>query len=193
MLPCFLETEIPGSFLSAMIVDRFGRKLSMASMLFTSCVFLFPLVFSRTDILTRISLFGARLCISASFTIVYIYAPEVSEVLVHTSVHSPPLLVILADKPNGVCANISFIVCLWSIVQIYPTAVRTTGIGIASSVGRIGGILCPLVAVALVHSCQQTTAILLFELVIFLSGLAVSFFPFETKGCRLNDTEVDMN
>jgi len=144
--------EIPGSLMSAMVVDRFGRRLSMASMLFTSCVFLFPLVFSRTDILTRISLFGARLCISSSFTIVYIYAPE-----------------------------------------IYPTVVRTTGIGIASSVGRIGGILCPLVAVALVHSCHQTTAILLFELVVFLSGLAVSFFPFETKGCRLNDTEVDMN
>ncbi|KAL5214688.1 hypothetical protein ABZP36_003840 [Zizania latifolia] len=144
--------EIPGSFLSAMIVDRIGRKLSMASMLFTSCVFLFPLIFSQADILTRVSLFGARLCISASFTIVYIYAPE-----------------------------------------IYPTSVRTTGIGVASSVGRIGGILCPLVAVALVHSCQQTTAILLFELVIFLSGLAVSFFPFETKGRRLNDTEVVMS
>ncbi|KAG8066197.1 hypothetical protein GUJ93_ZPchr0004g39337 [Zizania palustris] len=144
--------EIPGSFLSAMIVDRIGRKLSMASMLFTSCVFLFPLIFSQADILTRVSLFGARLCISASFTIVYIYAPE-----------------------------------------IYPTSVRTTGIGVASSVGRIGGILCPLVAVALVHSCQQTTAILLFELVIFLSGMAVSFFPFETKGRRLNDTEVVMS
>ncbi|PNT61812.1 hypothetical protein BRADI_5g21097v3 [Brachypodium distachyon] len=144
--------EIPGSFLSAMVVDRFGRKLSMASMLFTSCVFLFPLIFSQTDILTRISLFGARLCISASFTIVYIYAPE-----------------------------------------IYPTSVRTTGIGIASSVGRIGGILCPLVAVALVHNCQQTTAILLFELVVFLSGVAVMFFPFETKGCRLNDNEADLN
>ncbi|TVU30582.1 hypothetical protein EJB05_22212 [Eragrostis curvula] len=144
--------EIPGALLSAMVVDRFGRRLSMASMLFSSCVFLFPLVFSRTEMLTRISLFGARLCISASFTIIYIYAPE-----------------------------------------IYPTAVRSTGIGIASSVGRIGGILCPLVAVALVHSCHQTTAILLFELVVFLSGLAVSFFPFETKGCRLNDTEVDMS
>ncbi|VAH35881.1 unnamed protein product [Triticum turgidum subsp. durum] len=140
--------EIPGSFVSIMIVDRIGRRLSMASMLFTSCVFLFPLVFSRTEILTRISLFGARLCISASFTIVYIYAPE-----------------------------------------IYPTSVRTTGIGVASSVGRIGGILCPLVAVALVHNCHQTTAILLFELVVFLSGVAVMFFPFETKGCRLNDTE----
>lgn len=144
--------EIPGSIVSALIVDRVGRKLSMASMLFTSCVFLFPLVFSRTEILTRISLFGARLCISASFTIVYIYAPE-----------------------------------------IYPTSVRATGIGIASSVGRIGGILCPLVAVALVHNCEQTTAILLFELVVFLSGVAVMFFPFETKGTRLSDNEADLN
>lgn len=144
--------EIPGSIVSALIVDRVGRKLSMASMLFTSCVFLFPLVFSRTEMLTRISLFGARLCISASFTIVYIYAPE-----------------------------------------IYPTSVRATGIGIASSVGRIGGILCPLVAVALVHNCEQTTAILLFELVVFLSGVAVMFFPFETKGTRLSDNEADLN
>lgn len=140
--------EIPGSVASALMVDRVGRKLSMASMLFTACVFLFPLVFSQADILTGISLFGARLCISASLSILYIYAPE-----------------------------------------IYPTSVRTTGIGVASSVGRIGGILCPLVAVALVHNCQQTAAILLFELVVFLSGMAVMFFPFETKGSRLNDTE----
>ncbi|KAM0916889.1 hypothetical protein ACQ4PT_009902 [Festuca glaucescens] len=144
--------EIPGSLASALMVDRVGRKLSMATMLFTACVFLFPLVFSQADILTGISLFGARLCISASFSIMYIYAPE-----------------------------------------IYPTSVRTTGIGVASSVGRIGGILCPLVAVALVHNCQQTAAILLFELVVFLSGVAVMFFPFETKGTRLNDTEADLN
>lgn len=181
--PCFLETEIPGALLSAMVVDRFGRRLSMASMLFSSCVFLFPLVFSRTELLTRISLFGARLCISASFTIIYIYAPEVSTVLQH--------FIIYLSTYNQFVFALTFF--LWPCsVQIYPTSVRSTGIGIASSVGRIGGILCPLVAVAMVHSCHQTTAILLFELVVFLSGLAVSFFPFETKGCKLNDTEVNM-
>ncbi|THU63021.1 hypothetical protein C4D60_Mb01t11320 [Musa balbisiana] len=82
--------EVPGLIISAAIVDRIGRKLSMSSMLFISCVFLIPL--------------------------------------------------------------------------IYPTAVRASGIGIASSVGRIGGITCPLVAVGLVHSCHQSAAILLFEL-----------------------------
>uniref|UniRef100_A0A453CSL8 Major facilitator superfamily (MFS) profile domain-containing protein n=1 Tax=Aegilops tauschii subsp. strangulata TaxID=200361 RepID=A0A453CSL8_AEGTS len=182
--------EIPGSFVSIMIVDRIGRRLSMASMLFTSCVFLFPLVFSRTEILTRISLFGARLCISASFTIVYIYAPEVSPVLLFSTIS-------LVTKAEPSCQvlklNSRVFTSLLHHFQIYPTSVRTTGIGVASSVGRIGGILCPLVAVALVHNCHQTTAILLFELVVFLSGVAVMFFPFETKGCRLNDTEADMH
>lgn len=67
-------------------------------------------------------------------------------------------------------------------LQIYPTSIRTTGVGIASSIGRIGGMVCPLVAVALVKGCHQTAAIVLFEIVILLSGICVVFFPFETKG-----------
>ncbi|PIA51593.1 hypothetical protein AQUCO_01100444v1 [Aquilegia coerulea] len=54
--------------------------------------------------------------------------------------------------------------------------------------GRIGGMVCPLVAVGLVHGCHQTAAILLFELIIFFSGVAVLFFPFETKGRVLSDS-----
>lgn len=72
-------------------------------------------------------------------------------------------------------------------LQIYPTSVRTTGVGVASSVGRVGGMVCPLVAVGLIHSCHQTAAIVLFEIVVLLSGTCVLFFPFETKGRELND------
>nr|XP_009397383.1 PREDICTED: organic cation/carnitine transporter 7 isoform X2 [Musa acuminata subsp. malaccensis] len=139
--------EVPGLIISAAIVDRIGRKLSMSSMLFISCVFLIPLVFPRTGEVTTGLLFCARISISASFTIIYIYAPE-----------------------------------------IYPTSVRASGIGIASSVGRIGGITCPLVAVGLVHGCHQSAAVLLFELVIFLSGIAVCLFPLETSGRDLTDS-----
>jgi hypothetical protein len=74
----FFFTEIPGLVISALIVDKLGRKLSMSLMLFASCLFVGPLVFYKSEALTAISLFGARVCISASFTIVYIYAPEVS-------------------------------------------------------------------------------------------------------------------
>ncbi|KAG0480783.1 hypothetical protein HPP92_011641 [Vanilla planifolia] len=138
--------EVPGLLLSAFVVDRFGRKRSMSAMLFTSFAFLLPLVVNQKEVVTTSLLFGARVCISGSFNIIYVYAPE-----------------------------------------IYPTSLRTTGVGTASSVGRIGGMLCPLVAVGLVHSCHQSIALLLFELVLFLSGLAVVFLPIETTGRGLTD------
>lgn len=72
--------------------------------------------------------------------------------------------------------------------EIYPTAVRATGVGVASSVGRVGGMICPLVAVYLVDDCHQMAAIVLFEVVIILSGLCVMFFPHETMARELADT-----
>uniref|UniRef100_A0A1D1Y3B9 Organic cation/carnitine transporter 7 n=2 Tax=Anthurium amnicola TaxID=1678845 RepID=A0A1D1Y3B9_9ARAE len=140
--------EVPGIILSAFIVDKVGRKLSMAAMFLVSFIFLLPLIFHQSEVVTTGLLFGARICITGSFTIVYIYAPE-----------------------------------------IYPTSVRTTGIGIASSVGRLGGIACPLVAVGLVAGCHQTIAILLFESVMLLSGITVLLFPLETKGRELDDIQ----
>jgi len=138
--------EVPGLLLSAAIVDKIGRKLSMSSMLYISCLCIAPLMFAKTEALTTVFLFGARVCISASFTVLHIYAPE-----------------------------------------IYPTAVRATGVGFASSIARFGGILCPLVAVGLVHACHQTAAILIFITVMLVSGIAVSYFPLETSGRKLSD------
>ncbi|KAL1204844.1 Organic cation/carnitine transporter 7 [Cardamine amara subsp. amara] len=139
--------EFPGLLISAAMVDRLGRKVSMSSMLFISCICLLPLLSHQSPSVTTTLLFCGRICISSAFTVVYIYAPE-----------------------------------------IYPTAVRTTGVGVASSVGRIGGVLCPLVAVGLVHGCHQTIAVLLFEIVIFVSGVCVCLFPFETSGRDLTDS-----
>ncbi|KMS97142.1 hypothetical protein BVRB_7g178070 [Beta vulgaris subsp. vulgaris] len=144
--------EFPGLLLSAAMVDKLGRKVSMASMFFLCCLFLLPLAFNQSGGLVTPLLFGARICITATFTIVYIYAPE-----------------------------------------IYPTSVRTTGVGVASSMGRIGGMTCPLVAVSLIHGCHRTAAILLFEAVIFVSGVCVMFFPIETAGCELTDDLSDSN
>ncbi|EER97179.1 hypothetical protein BDA96_02G311400 [Sorghum bicolor] len=138
--------EVPGLLLSAAIVDKIGRKLSMSSMLYISCLCISPLMFAQTESLTTVFLFGARVCISASFTVLHIYAPE-----------------------------------------IYPTAVRATGVGFASSIARFGGILCPLVAVGLVHACHQMAAILIFITVMLASGIAVSYFPLETSGRKLSD------
>jgi hypothetical protein len=71
--------EFPGLLISAAIVDKLGRKLSMSAMFFVCCIFLLPLVFHQPEGLTTALLFGARICITATFTIVYIYAPEVNQ------------------------------------------------------------------------------------------------------------------
>ncbi|KAL1357979.1 organic cation/carnitine transporter 7 isoform X1 [Arachis hypogaea] len=144
--------ELPGLLLSAAAVDKLGRKLSMSTMFFLCCIFLLPLMFHQPEGLTTSLLFGARICITVTFTVVYIYAPE-----------------------------------------IYPTSVRTTGVGMASSVGRIGGMICPLVAVGLVHGCHQVLAVLLFEIVALLSGVCVMFFPVETMGQDLRDSLSSLN
>nr|XP_043619565.1 organic cation/carnitine transporter 7-like [Erigeron canadensis] len=138
--------EVPGLIVSAFIVDRIGRKHSMALMFFIGFIFLLPLLSHQSEMFTTVSLFGSRMFLIGTFTVANIYAPE-----------------------------------------IYPTSVRTTGIGVASSVGRVGGMICPLVAVYLVNDCHQTTAIIVFEVVIILSGLCVMFFPQETMSRELAD------
>ncbi|CAK9187661.1 unnamed protein product [Ilex paraguariensis] len=69
--------EIPGLVLSAFIVDRVGRKLSMAIMFAFGFVLLLPLVIHQQETLTTTSLFGARMFVSATFIVACIYAPEV--------------------------------------------------------------------------------------------------------------------
>lgn len=69
---------------------------------------------------------------------------------------------------------------------------RTTGVGIATGMARIAGMICPLVAVGLVSGCHQMGAISLFEVVIILCGLSVLLFPIETKGRKLTDIVGDL-
>ncbi|KAJ4798858.1 Organic cation/carnitine transporter 7 [Rhynchospora pubera] len=80
------------------------------------------------------------------------------------------------------CVTASFNIIYIYTPEIYPTSVRSTGLGMATAIGRIGGMVCPMVAVSLVEDCRQTEAILLFELVIFVAGVAVTLFSLETKG-----------
>lgn len=77
-----------------------------------------------------------------------------------------------------------------SCMQIYPTSVRSTGIGVATSVGRIGPMISPMVVVQLLRRCHQMAAIICFEAVLVLSAVGVMLFSVETKGRELIDTHV---
>ncbi|XP_022723469.1 organic cation/carnitine transporter 7-like [Durio zibethinus] len=139
--------ELPGLLLSAILVDRVGRKQSMAFMFVLTFILLLPLLTHQPAVLTTCLLFGARMCAIGTFNIASIYSPE-----------------------------------------IYPTPVRATGVGLASGMGRIGGMVCPLVAVGLVTECHQTEAVVLFLIAIVVSVVCIQLFPYETKGQELSDT-----
>lgn len=80
----FYITEFPGLLLSAVTVDKMGRKLSMTLMFVLACIFLLPLLFHQSAIVTTVLLFGARMCATGTITVATIYAPEVLSGTCHT-------------------------------------------------------------------------------------------------------------
>ncbi|KAK4713838.1 hypothetical protein R3W88_019745 [Solanum pinnatisectum] len=70
--------EIPGFLLSAVMVEKVGRKFSMAVMYALYFLFLLPLLPPQLSALTTALLFGARAFSSGSFLIVGVYCREVT-------------------------------------------------------------------------------------------------------------------
>ncbi|GIP23962.1 MFS transporter [Paenibacillus sp. J22TS3] len=72
--------------------------------------------------------------------------------------------------------------------ELYPTRIRTTGVGLATSVGRIGGVIGPLLVGSWVGAGTSISTIFIFFFVAILVGAAgVLFLGKETKGLELQD------
>jgi putative MFS transporter len=68
--------------------------------------------------------------------------------------------------------------------ELFPTEIRSTGLGVAEGSGRVAGILGPVVAGALVHS-GYVVALTPLAIGFALSGLVVLLFGVETRGYSL--------
>lgn len=111
------------------------------------------------------------------------------------------LLPLVVHQPDSITTALlfgarAFIDAAFTIVtiyapEVYPTSIRSTGVGAGTSMGRIGGMICPLVAVALVQGCHRTAAITLFTSVALASGICAFLLPIETKGIALADNTSD--
>ncbi|GAQ86868.1 transporter family protein [Klebsormidium nitens] len=75
--------------------------------------------------------------------------------------------------------------------ELYPTAVRSTGLGVGNGFARLGGFVCPFVAVDLIASCQRGLAVGLFCAVPLIAAIATLCFPKETKASRFEEKDLD--
>lgn len=70
--------------------------------------------------------------------------------------------------------------------ELYPTSVRSTGVGMSASFGRIGGVIGPyLVGVLLASGVGLVTVFSIFFIAILIGAFAVLFLGTETKGKEL--------
>jgi MFS transporter, putative metabolite:H+ symporter len=70
--------------------------------------------------------------------------------------------------------------------ELYPTSIRSTGSGLATSFGRIGGIIAPLLVGVLVERAVGIGSIfMIFFVTILIGAVAVMFLGKETKGTEL--------
>ncbi|MNI18875.1 putative niacin/nicotinamide transporter NaiP [compost metagenome] len=67
--------------------------------------------------------------------------------------------------------------------ELYPSTVRATGVGLAASFGRVGGVIGPfLVGMLVAREVAITTVFMMFFITIVIGVLTVLFFGKETKG-----------
>jgi hypothetical protein len=70
------------------------------------------------------------------------------------------------------------------IKLVYPTKLRTTGIGLANGVGRTGGIFMPWICGALQQS-NVLNSYILFSVLCLLAMFSSMLIPFDTTGKKL--------
>jgi putative MFS transporter len=82
----------------------------------------------------------------------------------------------------------------WGVVytyspELYPTAIRATGAGVAAAVGRVGGIIGPFLTPVIVAIPQigQTGVFVLFVVLLVITALSVWLLAEETKGRSLEE------
>jgi putative MFS transporter len=80
----------------------------------------------------------------------------------------------------------------WGVVytispELYPTAVRGTGAGVAAAVGRVGGIIGPFLTPVLVPALGQSGVFAMFMILLVVTALNVWLLAEETKGRSLEE------
>lgn len=138
--------QLPGYFSAAYLVDRLGRKSTMAIYLAMSAVSAY--FFGQAGNISEVLLWGCMISFFnlGAWGIIYTYTPE-----------------------------------------LYPTRIRAMGSGWAAAVGRVGGILAPVIVGTMLSSHGYFQQVfLMFTVVMFGISAVVWLAGEETKGRSLD-------
>ncbi|HZX03085.1 MFS transporter [Kribbella sp.] len=117
----------------------------------------------------------------------YLTAGSVSALLMANAGSNGQLLVygiLLSFFMNGTYAG------LYAYTpEVYPTAIRATGMGTASAVGRLGGISAPILIGVLITSIGFLGVFSMIAAALLLGALAILTLGLSTRGRRLEDLD----
>ena len=68
--------------------------------------------------------------------------------------------------------------------EVYPTKIRTTGIGMANGIGRLGGVIMPWICMYM-NSKELRSPFILFSVLSLITSCSNFLLPFETLGKEL--------
>ncbi len=138
--------QLPGYFSAAYLVERWGRKLTLAAYLGLSGLFTF--LFAVVTQLPLIVGAGALMSffMLGAWGVLYAYTPE-----------------------------------------LYPTEIRSTGMGVASGMTRIAGAITPIIG-AYLFTISLLLGLAFYAVACVVGALAVYLLGRETKGIPLEET-----
>jgi MFS family permease len=76
----------------------------------------------------------------------------------------------------------AFVILYVYTPEVYPTSVRALGMGLCNAWSRVGALICPFVAVAMVQHSQTAAAELLLGGFALLATILICLLPIETQG-----------
>ena len=76
------------------------------------------------------------------------------------------------------------------VIEVYPTSIRTTAMGAASSISRVAGIITPFVGALFYY--WAVLPYLIYSFFAICSAVVVKFLPFETMNRPLANKVSDM-
>ncbi|XP_038066340.1 organic cation transporter protein-like [Patiria miniata] len=136
--------EIPAYIVAVVYIEKLGRRPNLGSTMVAGGVACVVTIFMEPGTWQIVVAMIGRLCISASYVIIFIYSAE-----------------------------------------LFPTALRTVGMGMCCVASSIGSIIAPFVL--LLHDVWEPLPLLLFGVPSILAGLLAFLLP-ETRGKCLPET-----